>query len=250
LWTSHWWLDQVSYWWVLDTIQRAKVSLRRCWVVDFDGTRDDLLGPLGARNPDELKGTIKYAKPLTRSMLSMGKSLWKAFSSSGPLAFDRAITRASKARPGIKAVRELYGRYFPTIIHASSGNVAISHIDRMLLARIPSNAWVRPIELVADKEVLRCMEVVGQTFLTYRLRRLADYKRGEPIVEYRLGPPTESDYTDIHYRLAPRGRSLLDQGLSGPEDLPRLAVGGALVYDQGEFWVRDVKGDRWVFRRN
>jgi hypothetical protein len=56
-------------------------------------------------------------------------------------------------------------------------------------------------------------------------------------------------FTGVRYRLTPRARRILDEGLLTPDDAPSMFAGGCEIYRREPFWIRCEAGDDWWLER-
>ncbi len=241
LWGTRAFADLVWIWWALDGLRRVGADGPRFFLARPNPA--DPLETQGGCSPEESRGALTAAGPITDDEWREGRELWAAYASASPLAFDEARRHGSRAFPELTSSAELHGAWFPRFI---DGHLRLSELDEVLLACV-DNSWRTTSELLgslAPQDLARVARVFDAFVSVDRLREWAE--RGV-LARERLDDvnPWKQD----RFRATARSRALLERGLDGVADAPPLYVGGCLVNDPTSPWVRIESGAGWRLGR-
>lgn len=250
-WTTTSWQDQLTFWWVLDAIHHATISVAGLWVAELrlaqEYSDDEPTNSLGAFAPAGYREVFTARRPLQDEVVAAGADLWRQFAQRSPLEFDRTRRAGVSSFPELRRNGELYGSFFPQVSGRKHVKLALCSLDRMLFEALREDRWLRPVDLIRRLPWQHLQEWLsyGDMFLLRRLREWARHNQPKPALLVKEEPNGTSAYNAVSYRLTWHGARLRDEGLQSPKEAPPMWVGGCRVYSAEETWVRRAYGADW-----
>jgi hypothetical protein len=252
LWTAPLWREHLSFWWLLDAVARAGLNLKRFEVAeprpDVGDAQQEWQFKLAHFTRAELLAAFDSRVPLSRRMLREGRTLWRKFASASPAAFDAARRKGSPCFPDLVGVAEMHGSYFPQADGNGRGGLRLSALDQVFLGKLQGRAWVSPHDCLYDRRLLDFLLPLGDLILPSRLSAWAAHAPDDPVLLTRQLRGVNV-FTNFAYRLTPRGRRIVEQGLASGTEAPPLAVGGCRAHAGRNPWVRRADGNGWRLER-
>jgi hypothetical protein len=256
LWTAPSLPDRLAFWWVLDCVRRARLARGRFWVAEprraGEGARPGFhpAPTLGQYPRETFAAAFAGLRPLDARTALDGAALWRLFAAPSPEGLDRARRSRSPAFPDLRLAAETYGSFFPRVSGRRRPSLKLSEVDQRLLDALEAGEWLRPVDVMRkDFRTLELFLPFSDLLFTHRLREWARHWPSEPALLAKAEPLGPSEFTDVAYRLTPRGDRLRRHGLGRPEEAPPLSVGGCCLYAGSPTWVRRDRGRAWRIER-
>jgi hypothetical protein len=239
IWATTAYADLVWLWWVLDCVERIPIDpgglmLARPTVADAFLTMSDA-------TPEDVHAALERAAEVSKDVLRDGAALWRQFASPSPLAFDDARRRGTTAFPDLAESTELHGAWFP---RRAAGYLSLAEADEALLTSLSATPRT-PSELFPRVPgITRLIAGFGSITLLDRLRAWS----GHGVIA-RDSRDEQNPFCQDVFTATDRTEVVVKDGLRGVADAPPLYVGGCLVNDPQEPWVR-VFDDSWRITRD
>jgi hypothetical protein len=230
LWTSGAWRDLLAAAQALLALRRARIPARRILLALAEGPQ-----PVGDRAARPLRSLLARARPVRPAELRGAASLWRAFTARTPAALDR-LRRRPGVFPALAAAAAGHAALFPRLEARAPGRLALSTLDRALLAGL-SRFWWRGVA-EATRAAGRTGRMLEWAHGAPLLRqRLLDWCAAEPDPAAEFRVRSRGSRPEIVFRVTAAGRRLLAEGLADPRPAPPLAAGGQVAYRGRPPWV-------------
>jgi hypothetical protein len=240
LWSGPTWSLRLFSWWVLDAILRLELDPGRFWIAELPPAQWS-----GCYVASDRRKAWASLTPLRARFLRAGASLWRKFAAPSPLAFDRARRDGVTAFPDLAELAECWGRSFPRPAQGGS-LLRLSATDQALFNRLSPSRWVRPCDLVCDRDLMDVLSPLADGYVRHRVREWVAHPGEEPPLRTRELPTGLNEFTRVAYRLTATGVRVRDKGLRSPGEAPLAWIGGCRLYDARETWVRhDLRQGEW-----
>lgn len=248
LWTSSNPGDRVSFWWMLDALDRGGVALTRCWVADSQYPEHEprTFRSYRAQPVEVIQDAFARSSPLTPARARQGASLWSKYASPSPAALERLRHSGSLGSVDRRVVSDLLRWALPRIVEGAKQRVRLCEFDQLLLGHLDEANWVRPydvlVNVVKELHARETLDCYGDRVFS---QRFAVWGRHQPDDPALVSQPVSSgvnSLTSIAYRLTPKGRRIVDVGLDDPQEAPEFHVGGCQVYRGSPLWARHIMG--------
>lgn len=237
LWGTCAFPDLVWRWWALDGLARVGADGPRFFLARPHP--DDSLTTAGGSTPDEARAALAAARPITDDEWREGIELWRKYASSSPLSFDEARRNGSTVFPELSRSAELHGGWFTRF---TDGRLRVSELDAVLLSGL-SDSWQTAWELLQSLPQDRLARLTGSFDTLFPIERLRGWTTHGVLEREALDD--DNPWKQDRFRATERRHALLDDGLAGVGNAPRLYVGGCLVNDPASPWVRAEDKGAW-----
>lgn len=250
-WTSDVFDDELVCWWVLNVVRRRGRASNPVWFVRLakPATVDEGgVHAVGMFDTSEFIVQWPNRARLGARAIRTAAGLWDAFVSDDPRRLDRARREGRVALPRLARHLRTWISFFPRSEDVDGrACLRVSEYDESILDALDSQEWRRPVDVLG--RVARCDEYCGELRLLHRLAEWAGQDRDNRAIEWRECDGA-NDFARVQYRLADRGRRILDRGLDDPSDAPTMHIGGCELYSCDRTWVWSLRDDRiGPFRR-
>jgi len=246
--------EALALWWALETLSKNKIDLSNSWLIKESNSYFDYpVSPIhGCPEQNLITAFEENLEPLNEDFIQSASRLWRAYVLKHPIRFHELLQTEIAAVPCHRWRMVSFSFEFPVIQEkAGACPIRLSEADHAILSAISTEEWRAPIQIVRSMEEkprdLFSMKRIS--FVTERIQEWAQHTPQVPVLETRPAEGTFKDSKDvtlnIEHRLTPASKSLLDQGLTSPRQAPKLAVGGATIYDPQQTWCKMIEGDSY-----
>jgi len=246
--------EALALWWALETLSRNKIDLSNSWLIKESNSYFGYpVSPIhGCPAENLITAFEENLEPLNEDFIQSASRLWRAYVLKNPIRFHELLQTEIAPVPCQRWGMESFSFEFPVIQEkAGACPIGLSEADHAILSAISTEEWRAPIQIVSSMEEkprdLFSMKRIS--LVTERIQEWARHSPRTPVLETRQAEGAFKDSRDstinIEHRLTPAGKSLLDQGLTSPQQAPKLKLGGTTFYDPRQTWCKLIEGDSY-----
>lgn len=253
-WSAFGQKEALALWWALETLARNKFDLSNSWLVKEVNSYFGFPATPVCDCPEKnlITAFEKNREPLSETFIQSASRLWQAYVSQNPIRFHELLQTEIAAEPCQRWGLESFSFEFPVIqTKEGSYSLHLSEADHAILSAFSTEEWSAPLQTLSSmKESYRDLFSMKRiSFVTERIQEWARQSPRTPVLESRPAEGTFKDSRDfsmnIEYRLTPAGKTLLDEGLTSPQQAPKLELGGATLYDPQQTWCKLIENDSY-----
>lgn len=233
-----WWAPTLpvclSWWWVLDVLERHRLPRQRFWTArPIMPHREPGFeqAPIGTCPASGFVDGLRLVRPLSVKLARAGAVLWRSFAGPSPLRFQKTCEAKAAIFPEMPHVLQALAKFFPRGRETGRRNVRLADVDQTLFNALQPTEWLIPARLFLRDGVMGLMSLLGDHWIPWRLEQWVQHRPNEAVFERKRAFRSRNPFIAFAYRLTRKGVQVRDDGLTEVSEAPSLHMGGWKIYD-------------------